>query len=166
MNSKYGRWTVLSHAGMNRHRQDLWNCVCECGVKRQVSGASLRRGSSTSCGCYKIEKSRLRPYESAYKLLKFRCLKKQRQFELTYEDFIVFVKINKCHYCGDVLVRSEFGSGKYGQATRLDRKNPEMGYTKENCVTACWPCNRMKQSLSYDEFVERIYKIYKKHRRG
>lgn len=30
-----------------------WNCVCACGERRVVSGASLRSGNTISCGCSK-----------------------------------------------------------------------------------------------------------------
>lgn len=28
-----------------------WRCVCDCGTERVVSGASLRKGATRSCGC-------------------------------------------------------------------------------------------------------------------
>ena len=49
---RFGAWTVLEDSG-NRGggRNILWNCVCDCGEHRLVSGNSLRNGRSTSCGC-------------------------------------------------------------------------------------------------------------------
>ena len=51
----FGRWTVLSRAGSNKFRAALWNCKCACGNTGVVSGATLRRGDSLSCGCLKME---------------------------------------------------------------------------------------------------------------
>ena len=55
---RFGRWTVLGYA----HRKDTekyhyqyWHCLCDCGTKRIVEGASLRRGNSVSCNCIKKE---------------------------------------------------------------------------------------------------------------
>lgn len=51
---KFGRWTVLKYVGGKWMK---WNCVCECGARKDVSGASLRMGLSLSCGCLKKERS-------------------------------------------------------------------------------------------------------------
>jgi hypothetical protein len=55
MKTTYGRWTVLSRAGTDKHRAALWLCRCICGVTRPVLGPSLTSGRSTSCGCLRIE---------------------------------------------------------------------------------------------------------------
>jgi hypothetical protein len=49
---KYGRWSVISYAGNYK-----WNCVCDCGTKKSVAGATLRNKTSVSCGCHKNEKT-------------------------------------------------------------------------------------------------------------
>ena len=49
---RFGAWTVLGEARKKDKSSDyLWNCVCDCGESREVSGCSLRRGGSSSCGC-------------------------------------------------------------------------------------------------------------------
>ena len=40
------KWTVIDYAGNSK-----WNCLCECGTKKEVAGVTLRKGSSKSCGC-------------------------------------------------------------------------------------------------------------------
>lgn len=45
----FGKWTVLSFSHLVR-ADKYWNCLCECGRSKAVSGSSLRRGSSLSCG--------------------------------------------------------------------------------------------------------------------
>lgn len=52
----FGRLTVISRAensGKNAH----WHCMCDCGNKTIVSGAMLRKKSTTSCGCRRKEVS-------------------------------------------------------------------------------------------------------------
>lgn len=51
---RFGRLLVISFAG-TKHRKALWNCVCDCGNHCEVIGCNLRRGTSTSCGCYRLE---------------------------------------------------------------------------------------------------------------
>ena len=49
---KVGRLTVISQAGILKHHEMYWNCICDCGNKVVVSGASLRRKNGRkSCGC-------------------------------------------------------------------------------------------------------------------
>jgi hypothetical protein len=51
---RFGRLMVLQRAP-TRIRKARWDCVCDCGVRTTVFGASLRRGLTTSCGCRKAE---------------------------------------------------------------------------------------------------------------
>lgn len=43
---KFGKWVVLKRGDGNK-----WLCRCECGTEREVVGATLKNGTSTSCGC-------------------------------------------------------------------------------------------------------------------
>lgn len=53
---KYGYWTVKGYAGKRgNYNIDYWNCDCDCGCNRDVSGQSLKNGSSKSCGCLRNE---------------------------------------------------------------------------------------------------------------
>ena len=59
----YGRLEVIeySHAVKNnKSSKHYWNCKCECGNTKTVSGYSLKNGSIQSCGCLMREKSRER----------------------------------------------------------------------------------------------------------
>lgn|SRR6185436_1524679 len=48
--SAFGRLTVIRLAGTKRACL-TYECVCSCGVTREVLGTTLRSGDSTSCGC-------------------------------------------------------------------------------------------------------------------
>lgn len=48
---KFGRLLVLRAAGSTRHKQLLWECVCDCGKSIIVIASHLRSGHSRSCGC-------------------------------------------------------------------------------------------------------------------
>ena len=53
---RFGMWAVLCK-GEKRGKSNsvFWTCVCDCGTRKDVSGGSLRRGESTSCGRCKIK---------------------------------------------------------------------------------------------------------------
>lgn len=59
-----GRWTVVrqveDHIEPSGAHVDMWLCVCSCDehTQRVVSGASLRKGRSLSCGCLQREVAR------------------------------------------------------------------------------------------------------------
>lgn len=53
--ARYGRLVVLSEIGTVRDREVVVRVRCDCGNERDILRASLRRGSSTSCGCFGTE---------------------------------------------------------------------------------------------------------------
>lgn len=55
---KFGRLTVIERHGSDKYGNSLWLCLCECGNETIVRGTSLRNGRTTSCGCYKKEKTK------------------------------------------------------------------------------------------------------------
>ena len=55
---QFGEWTVLEWDGTKRGKTAHWICKCSCGTQRSVSGVSLRKGLSQSCGCQKAMKAR------------------------------------------------------------------------------------------------------------
>lgn len=87
---RFGRWTVESRADdyvtKFGDRFDQWNCVCDCGTRRVVSGGNLIRGRTKSCGCYKEEAAQARGKEQRIKA-KYRSIGK----DFTYNDILNFV---------------------------------------------------------------------------
>jgi hypothetical protein len=56
---RFGRILVIefSHTASNSVR---WRCRCDCGTEKLIAGSSLRRGSTVSCGCHRLEALRAR----------------------------------------------------------------------------------------------------------
>lgn len=56
---RFGRLTVLNqiedHISKSGLRKAQWLCRCDCGNEVPVIGTNLKRGNSTSCGCYQHE---------------------------------------------------------------------------------------------------------------
>src|SRR5208282_1833574 len=86
------------------------------------------------------------------------------EMSLTYEDFVEFTKIDKCHYCSCLIVWTPWNALSTG--SHLDRKDNKGGYTKQNCAVCCWPCNELKGNrLTYEEMMllrENLVEIYKR----
>ncbi len=51
---RLGRWTVIRFLGRIKDRS-IWECRCDCGKIGNIEQYSLRKGLSTSCGCYLAE---------------------------------------------------------------------------------------------------------------
>ena len=48
---KFGRLTAVEHVGVNKHKQTLWRCKCDCGREVTVVMGNLKYGNTLSCGC-------------------------------------------------------------------------------------------------------------------
>ena len=53
---KFGRLTVIERVPEKKNNQICWKCKCDCGNEYIVIGNNLKRGTTTSCGCYRKEK--------------------------------------------------------------------------------------------------------------
>jgi 5-methylcytosine-specific restriction endonuclease McrA len=149
----------------------MWRCEClKCGTIVLVPTSKLKEGAAKSCGCQQGNPgARTAPGQSGFNALYNNYLQgaKRRQlcFELTKEQFKKLTKLN-CTYCGKKPTASCYGSrgnvaehGKY-MYNGIDRLDSALGYTINNCVTACAECNLAKGTRSYKEFYDWITRIY------
>ena len=70
-------------------------------------------------------------------------------------DYLLLLGMN-CFYCN---IECKFGYEKdsnHPDTISYDKKNPDIGYTKENIVVCCWFCNRMKNQTSYEDWNQFI----------
>lgn len=63
---RYGRWVILS---FERNKWQRWSafCRCDCGTKRLVCLASLKDGTSPSCGCQSADFLRQHVFRAAFR---------------------------------------------------------------------------------------------------
>jgi hypothetical protein len=155
INRRFGRLLVIE---IVKNQPPIWRCRCDCG-KIVVKKSSYLLNKTKSCGCLWRETAgdatRKRPFESLYNNLKRRALRKNLQFDLTYEYFVSLTKLTRCHYCDTPVKWSEYALDKNGRATNLDRKDSNLGYLKNNVVVCCIRCNRAKlDHFTYSEWVK------------
>lgn len=163
VNKSYGRLTVLRRGENTTDGHIRWWCKCVCGTEKLVHSSGLKNGSTTSCGCrWKewSETTKKRPYERLYNAFIRSSKKRKYNVDLTYEQFLDFTNVLHCYYCGDIVEWDKHHSSdlRY-HGYNLDRKDNEVGYTKENCVVCCPLCNYMKRTMGYEEFINHIRKI-------
>lgn len=163
---KFGRLKVIRRLKNNNRRETVWRCKCDCGNLCNILSRSLIHGVTKSCGCYHSDKVRKKPYYHLFSLIKRKCRSSKyngKTCSFTFQEFLKFTKIKKCHYCAGKVIWWEHNSSGKNHQYNLDRKNNNIGYTKENCVVCCPRCNQMKKNLSYKEFYDftlpiRLYK--------
>lgn len=48
---RFGNLLVIKRNGSDKHRDTLWETLCDCGKSHTSRGSTLRKGTSISCGC-------------------------------------------------------------------------------------------------------------------
>jgi hypothetical protein len=134
---KFGRWLAIRHI-----RDVYWWCRCDCGSEKPVNSNSMRKGLSTSCGCWNRENAPYRkrshghathvkkdPTYQSWRNAKARCFNPANNYYDTYggrgitmcddwrDDFTVFLR----------------DMGERPAGTSLDRIDNDRGYEPGNC---------------------------------
>lgn len=168
---RFGRWKVTSYLGADKKtRHSLWSCICDCGKYGAVKSKDLRGGHSKSCGCLAIDSTRERSQKSDSGLSKlFRqyvssSKNRHLQFELSLDDFKKLTQ-SECHYCGQLPTAISIKLSNAGAYifNGIDRKDNSIGYSIENSVPCCQPCNFLKKDMNYSEFIRRASAISRTH---
>jgi hypothetical protein len=99
------------------------------------------------------EKRKLRPDKRFYDI-KYQAGIRKHPFHLSYEQFLTFWN-GKCHYCGEQII----GIG-------IDRIDSSKGYEMSNCLPCCSICNKMKNTQSQRDFINRCKIIVNQFTKG
>lgn len=166
-NQVFGNLLVVKYLFTNKFSHRVWECLCECGNTAKVEYRNLSVGRTKSCGCLADETRRLKrkPNSLAAKTTVYGSYKKQAKkknvpFELPFDIFVEMIS-KKCSYCGvEPLNNRKDRGGKYFRYNGIDRIIPEKGYVISNVCTCCIICNRSKNSLSKEAFMEWIKRVY------
>lgn len=167
-NVKINKLTILNEPFIKNNKK-IVTCLCECGVIKEISLYNIIKERTKSCGCYALEVIQRRKnntYPSSFNALyyeyKIRSKKRNIEFNLTKDEFMILTKSN-CSYCGESPSK-RFHRNDYNDVTifnGIDRINNQLGYIINNCTTCCERCNFMKGKLPKKEFLEQVNKIYK-----
>lgn len=61
---RFGHLTVIKYSHTDpKSKKAVWECLCDCGKIHYVCGKELRSGNTKSCGCQKIEHTRMLKYK-------------------------------------------------------------------------------------------------------
>lgn len=54
---RFGKLLVLKLYDINKWRNSVWLCRCDCGQIKTIQHSHLKSGAIVSCGCFNMEKS-------------------------------------------------------------------------------------------------------------
>jgi hypothetical protein len=132
---RYGRLVVVG-----AKTDGLVRCICDCGTTHTARMWSIRKGTTTSCGCYRREvtsanrrfhgEARITTEYTTWSSLKGRCLNPNNpKFERYGSRGITVCDRWKDSYSNFL----EDMGRKPSNAFSLDRIDNNLGYCKENC---------------------------------
>ena len=139
---------------------------CECGDEFRLSRQyKIKTPDQIKCKQCK-RKQNMRPNvgeRAVFHRVKSDAVRWGREFTLPFEWFAEAIHA-PCHYCGRMdqnsinvaSKRSDEWLIKGFKYNGLDRLNNDIGYVIENVVPCCFVCNRAKNSMGYQEFIEYI----------
>jgi len=181
----YGKWQVgkrkgklivLSISEENNPKGRTCVVQCDCGTVKTMILSNLNLKTTIGCGCvrdaYNTSKSLSIEHLTVTKA-RTDCkrhlyeIERKRGLQLTYElsdEEVLHLATSNCHYCNcppDKVKKSNNGRKETLSIHGIDRKNSDIGYTSENCVSACWECNNMKGKIEYNAFIEKMKLILK-----
>lgn len=166
-----GYVTIVERSPENKDGRSMWKAFCSRdGVYFETLGKSFKSGLIKSCGCLKTEMNRekarimsennkLPPGEAALNLLyaTYRWhaeVDRDFRFDLSHDEFRTLTK-GDCYYCGAEPFQ-KFGHQLHGQYiyNGVDRYDNSQGYSVENCVSCCGPCNKAKGRRTAEAFIK------------
>jgi hypothetical protein len=125
-----------------------------CGVIHNRAGKDRR--SNVCEGCYP-------KYRCAYNLIaacQYRAKKQNLQFDL--DIAWILSNLDKCPKMGvdfQIENRGKSYKDRKPYTPSVDKIDPKLGYTKENCQVVTWWYNVAKQTFSDDELLEFCKKV-------
>lgn len=173
LGNSYGRLTVIEFAGTkptNHGKSSLamWKCSCECGRTVVVNGHDLRRGNTTSCGCYKREQlekantthgdSRRGSFTRLYRIyanINTRCTNPNTAEFNSYggkgitNEFQSYESFKNWAYANGYYDQPE--NTPKAEMLSIDRIDPDKGYSPDNCQWVSIRVNTQRRNKDYFE---------------
>lgn len=128
---RFGKWLVIGKSSkIDRFGTIYWDCVCECGRKRQIQGSSLKQGRTKSCSFCANKRHGYEgtPTYSSWVSMRRRCIDPKSHGYANYGGRGIEV-------CEEWAFFEKFLSdmGERPSGTSIDRIDNDKGYFKENC---------------------------------
>lgn len=166
---RFNRWLVLGDRQVTTTPGGwpvtTWLCRCDCGVERRVQTSNLKQMGSCGCLRSEIHRARMRKppgvaTETRARTYYQRNAKRRGlEWKLSDEEFVQIIR-GACWYCGEMESMQSDRGYSLCSYNGIDRLDPALGYTPENCVTACKVCNNAKSDLGVVQFREWVVRLH------
>ena len=138
---RFGRLVVLRRSAPKKgYHGAMWECLCDCGTVTIANGQNLKRGNTTSCGCYGREKRTDSVRTHGESGTRLHCIWKAMHTRCYNPNFFAYK-----HYGGrGIGICSEWAedfqafydwamSNGYEDNLTIDRINSNGNYSPDNC---------------------------------
>lgn len=180
-NQQFGRLTFIKKSGnRNKEGKIIWELLCTCGATIFRPPYAVIGGRIKSCGCLTKETGKANGSRNGQSKRKHlpHISSAMDLYRGSYDDgcdFDTFLKLSQkpCHYCSRLPHRTyntaNRGQRKVSQLQRdlgdftyngLDRIDNSMNHSPSNVVPCCYDCNRAKCTMSYNDFIAHIKRMY------
>lgn len=166
----YHKLVFIKPVEKSSNGKTIWELKCDCGKIVKSRYDHVVRGQTRSCCCFRKQQSeKRRKYDPIISSAREVYNRSYSDMDCDFETFYKLSQQN-CYYCDSqpTLIfnvgrrRSSNNQLKYGNFVYngLDRLNNSIGHSIGNIVPCCWTCNYMKRTLTVEEFLTHISKIY------
>jgi len=150
VDKKFNRLTVLSFSHIDKHRNKIYKCQCDCGNIDYYVAYRLRNNHTKSCGCWRED---LKKTHGMYKTTEYKIWEnmKARTTNPNSDNYYLYGAIGRT-LCQSWYKFENFFNDMGNRPSKkhsLDRIDNNKGYSKENCrwVTADVQQNNMKSNV-------------------
>lgn len=138
---RIGRLTVIGEGPLDKWKNKQWACLCDCGKEKIIASSSIRSGATKSCGCLNSDSAReratkhglrLHPLYTTWKGMRQRCNDSRSSSYALYGGRGITV----CERWKSFASFLEDMGEKPSPDHTIERKNNNLGYSKDNCMWA------------------------------
>lgn len=181
---RYGKLVVICDTGERQTSSSgsskiIWLLQCDCGNEIKRTTQSLCNWDKNfnrdkaHCGCL----TKTGSISIAYEIYRA----EYSDGDISFESFLKLSQ-EDCHHCGSKVQNSgsikvrrpqividgkrfnkENATPTAFQYHGLDRIDNDKGHTMDNIVTCCAPCNYLRGSRNYNDFIDHVIRISNNH---
>lgn len=154
--NKFGLLQVIEFVKLDKNKNKMWLCMCECGNTCHVTTTYLTSGKTTSCKCNRYKKGEDVYNFNGYKEItgtKWNSIQnnaKNRSLDFLITKEFIWTLLtnqnNKCYFTG---LDIDYVSG----TASIDRIDNNLGYTEDNVIMVHKDINLMRNKFSVEYFI-------------
>ncbi len=159
LNQKFGELTVLEKISKKQCK-----CLCSCGTEKIVYICNLKKGHTTSCGCFRAALAANRRWTGFgeisghyWSLVQYGCTVRSRKIEfnitIEYTWNLFLEQDRKCALSGQNLIFAKTFKTRTEQTASLDRIDSSKGYIEGNVQWVHKNINIMKSNFTEEDFI-------------